>query len=177
MRGREVSMVMGAVVAKWDRCLWAARREEMVGPRESRREEEEERAFGGEAGGGFGGDLVGDGVGLREISWRGKEGARRVWEESSREMFSVCGVPLLSSVGVSVLSWLTSEDVGCGTGASVLNASPSFSFESVSFLTILSTTFSYLTGFSELFPIRFSLVFSETLLFSVGRSAGHGWTR
>jgi hypothetical protein len=104
MRGREVLMAVGAVVAERERCLWAARREEMVEPRESRREGERGRAFGGEAGGGFGGDLVGEGEGLREISWRGREGARRVWEESSREMSSVCGVSLLSSFGVSVLS-------------------------------------------------------------------------
>lgn len=97
-------MAVGAVVAERERCLWAARREEMVEPRESRREGERGRAFGGEAGGGFGGDLVGEGEGLREISWRGREGARRVWEESSREMSSVCGVSLLSSFGVSVLS-------------------------------------------------------------------------
>lgn len=97
-------MAVVAVVAERERCLWAARREQMVGPRESRREGSMGGAFGGEVGGGFGGDLVGDGEGLREISWRGREGGGRLWKESSRGMSSVCGVLLASSFGVSVLS-------------------------------------------------------------------------
>lgn len=145
----------------------------MVVPSESRGSGMVRSRFEGGARGeweGFSGD------GLGEISWRGREGECGVWEkvfkDVSWEASRVSRVSLLSSFGVSFLSWLVRAGVDCFAGTSLVNASPSFSFGSKSGLTTLPTNFSRVVGFSIPF-----LGFAEKLLFSAGRSAGHGWTR